>query len=134
MLLSKFNTKTKETEKFSISSCLTLLGSIDGGSITTSEGLRNSMDGYHSVHKRMAAFHASQCGYCTPGMCMSLFVALRQAVTKEKPDHKLGFSNFSALEVEKAIAGNLCRCTGYRPIVLMFAKVLQEMLIWRTSV
>lgn len=116
VLLSKYNTKTKKIEEFSISSCLTLLGSIDGCSITTSEGLGNCRDGYHSVHKRMAGFHGSQCGYCTPGMCMSIFAALRRAESKEKPDHKHGFTNFSALEAEEAIAGNLCRCTGYRPI------------------
>lgn len=116
VLLSKYNIKTKEIDEFSISSCLTLLGSLDGCSITTSEGLGNCRDGYHSIHKRIAGFHASQCGYCTPGMCMSLFAALRRAETKEKSDSKHGFSNLSALEAEEAIAGNICRCTGYRPI------------------
>ncbi|XP_057820300.2 indole-3-acetaldehyde oxidase isoform X2 [Cryptomeria japonica] len=114
--LSKYNTDTKETEEFSISSCLTLLGSIDGCSITTSEGLGNCRDGHHAIHKRVSGFHASQCGYCTPGWCMSLYGALRQAEAKGKHDHRQGFSKFSVLEAEKAIAGNLCRCTGYRPI------------------
>ncbi|GLJ32809.1 hypothetical protein SUGI_0660680 [Cryptomeria japonica] len=114
--LSKYNTDTKETEEFSISSCLTLLGSIDGCSITTTEGLGNCRDGHHAIHKRIAGFHASQCGYCTPGWCMSLYGALRQADAKGNNDHRHGFSNISSLEAEKAVAGNVCRCTGYRPI------------------
>ncbi|KAH9323787.1 hypothetical protein KI387_018426, partial [Taxus chinensis] len=119
VFLSKYNSRTKETEEFSISSCLTLLGSIDGCSITTSEGLGNCRDGYHVIHKRIAGFHASQCGYCTPGWCMSLYGALRRAEAKGAHDRRDGFSNLSVLEAEKAIAGNLCRCTGYRPIADM---------------
>ncbi|KAH9323776.1 hypothetical protein KI387_018415 [Taxus chinensis] len=116
VLLSKYNTTTEETEEFSISSCLTLLGSIDGCSVTTSEGLGNCRDGYHAIHRRIAGFHASQCGFCTPGWCMSLYGALRQAEAKGTNDVRNGFSNLSVLEAEKAIAGNLCRCTGYRPM------------------
>lgn len=114
--LSKYNTRIEKTEEFSISSCLTLLGCLDGCSITTSEGLGNCRDGHHAIHKRVAGFHASQCGYCTPGWSMSLYAALRQAESKGSHDHRRGFSKLSVLEAEKAIAGNICRCTGYRPI------------------
>ncbi|KAL0419431.1 UNVERIFIED_CONTAM: Abscisic-aldehyde oxidase [Sesamum radiatum] len=90
--------------------------SINGCSVTTSEGLGNSKDGFHPIHQRFAGFHASQCGFCTPGMCMSLFSALANAEKTNQPQASPGFSKLTVSEAEKAIAGNLCRCTGYRPI------------------
>ncbi|KAK4380360.1 hypothetical protein RND71_002222 [Anisodus tanguticus] len=108
VLLSKYDPQLKRVEDFSVSSCLTLLCSLNGCSITTSDGLGNTTDGFHSIHERFTGFHASQCGYCTPGMCMSFFSAL---INADK-----GKSKLTASESEKSIAGNLCRCTGYRPI------------------
>ncbi|XP_047330185.1 abscisic-aldehyde oxidase-like [Impatiens glandulifera] len=108
VLLSRYDSDNDEVKSFTVSSCLTLLCSIDKCSITTSEGLGNSRDGFHPIHERFAGFHASQCGFCTPGMCMSLFSAI---VNAEKMPSKLTVS-----EAELAISGNLCRCTGYRPI------------------
>ncbi|KAH0730837.1 hypothetical protein KY285_001744 [Solanum tuberosum] len=116
VLVSKYDPKLKKVEDFSVSSCLTLLRSLNGCSITTSEGLGNTRDGFHSIHERFAGFHASQCGFCTPGMCMSLFSALVNADKGNNPDSPPGFSKLTSSEAEKAIAGNLCRCTGYRPI------------------
>ncbi|KAL0459046.1 UNVERIFIED_CONTAM: Aldehyde oxidase 4 [Sesamum latifolium] len=116
VLLSKYDTVNKKVENFTVSSCLTLLCSINGCSVTTSEGLGNSKDGFHPIHQRFAGFHASQCGFCTPGMCMSLFSALANAEKTNQPQASPGFSKLTVSEAEKAIAGNLCRCTGYRPI------------------
>ncbi|KAF2299856.1 hypothetical protein GH714_004853 [Hevea brasiliensis] len=116
VLLSKYDPLREHIEDFTISSCLTLLCSINGCSITTTEGLGNSKDGFHSIHQRFTGFHASQCGFCTPGMCISLFGALVNAEKTDRPDPFLGFSKLTVIEAEKAIAGNLCRCTGYRPI------------------
>ncbi|XP_019239887.1 PREDICTED: indole-3-acetaldehyde oxidase-like [Nicotiana attenuata] len=116
VLLSKYDPTLKRVEDFSVSSCLTLLCSLNGCSITTSEGLGNTKDGYHSIHERFAGFHASQCGYCTPGICMSFYSALVNADKANHTDSPPGFSKLTASEAEKAIAGNLCRCTGYRPI------------------
>ncbi|CAN4123176.1 unnamed protein product [Withania somnifera] len=116
VLLSKYDPQLKRVEDFSVSSCLTLLCSINGCAITTSEGLGNTKDGFHSIHERFAGFHASQCGYCTPGMCMSFFSALLNADKANHTDPPPGFSELTAAEAEKSIAGNLCRCTGYRPI------------------
>ncbi|PHU03514.1 Indole-3-acetaldehyde oxidase [Capsicum chinense] len=116
VLVSKYDPNLKKVEDFSVSSCLTLLCSLNGCSVTTSEGLGNTRDGFHSIHERFAGFHASQCGFCTPGMCMSFFSALVNADKKNKPDPPPGFSKITSSEAEKAIAGNLCRCTGYRPI------------------
>lgn len=116
VLLSKYNPVLKQTESFTVSSCLTLLCSINGCSVTTSEGLGNSKDGFHPIHQRIAGFHASQCGFCTPGMCMSLFSALANAEKKDCSQAPPGFSKLTSSEAERAISGNLCRCTGYRPI------------------
>ncbi|MCD7452729.1 aryl-alcohol oxidase 2 [Datura stramonium] len=116
VLLSKYDPQLKQVEDFSVSSCLTLLCSLNGCAITTSDGLGTTKDGFHSIHERFAGFHASQCGYCTPGMCMSFFSALINADKGNNTDPPPGFSKLTASEAEKSIAGNLCRCTGYRPI------------------
>ncbi|KAI3823458.1 hypothetical protein L1987_04894 [Smallanthus sonchifolius] len=116
VLLSKFDSKLKQVEDYTVSSCLTLLCSVNGCSITTTEGLGNINDGFHSIHQRLAGFHASQCGFCTPGMCISLFSALVNSEKMHRPEPGLGFSKLTASEAEKSISGNLCRCTGYRPI------------------
>lgn len=110
VLLSKFDPVLQKVEDFTVSSCLTLLCSVNHCSITTSEGLGNSRDGFHPIHKRLSGFHASQCGFCTPGMSVSLFSALLDA-------DKSQYSDLTVVEAEKAVSGNLCRCTGYRPIV-----------------
>ncbi|GAA0140764.1 oxidoreductase [Lithospermum erythrorhizon] len=116
VLLTKYNPVVKKVESFTVSSCLTLLCSVNGGSITTSEGLGNSKDGFHSIHQRFSGFHASQCGFCTPGICISLFAALTNADKTDRSEPQAGLSKLTASEAEKAVAGNLCRCTGYRPI------------------
>ncbi|XP_039832660.1 indole-3-acetaldehyde oxidase-like isoform X2 [Panicum virgatum] len=118
VLISRYNPATDEVTEFSASSCLTLLRSVDRCSVTTSEGIGNTSYGYHPVQQRLAGFHGSQCGFCTPGMCMSIFSALVK-VDKEasRPDPPPGFSKLTTSEAEKAVSGNLCRCTGYRPIV-----------------
>ncbi|KAF9613852.1 hypothetical protein IFM89_012400 [Coptis chinensis] len=116
VLLSKYDPVLEQVEDCTVSSCLTLLCSINGCSVTTTEGLGNSKDGFHSIHKRFAAFHASQCGFCTPGMCMSLFSALVNAEKTQREDPPSGFSKLTTSEAEKSIGGHLCRCTGYRPI------------------
>ncbi|XP_073140258.1 abscisic-aldehyde oxidase-like [Henckelia pumila] len=116
VLLSKYDPMLEQVESFTVSSCLTLLCSINGCSVTTSEGIGNSKDGFHPIHQRFSGFHASQCGFCTPGMCMSLFSALVNAEKKKQPQAPHGFSKLTVSEAEKAITGNLCRCTGYRPI------------------
>jgi indole-3-acetaldehyde oxidase len=118
VLLSKYDPKTDKVTDLSTSSCLTLLGSINYCSVTTTEGLGNTRDGYHAIHQRIAGFHASQCGFCTPGMCMSLFSSLINAdKDTSRPEPPKGFSKITVSEAEKAIYGNLCRCTGYRPLV-----------------
>ncbi|CAA7388130.1 unnamed protein product [Spirodela intermedia] len=120
VLLSKYDPVSGEIEDLSVSSCLTLLCSVHLCSVTTTEGLGSSKGsgGFHPIHRRIAGFHASQCGFCTPGVCMSIFSALVNAdKAPRRPDPPPGFSKLTVAEAEKAVAGNLCRCTGYRPIV-----------------
>ena len=97
-------------------SCLTLAVQADGARVTTVEGL--ARDGELSVlQQAFIDHHGLQCGYCTPGMLITLTELLR--------DHP----EPSEADVRLAIAGNLCRCTGYSGIVraaLAAAKVLRE--------
>src|SRR5215470_9777045 len=93
----------------SVNACIMLAGQADGTDLITVEDLAS--DGtLHPVQQALVDFHASQCGFCTPGFVMSLFALF----------HAPGASSLSSPgrdEVNDWIAGNLCRCTGYRPIV-----------------
>jgi xanthine dehydrogenase small subunit len=86
-----------------VNSCLVSLPEVHGRSIVSVEGVANSTGSLHPVQQALAAAGGSQCGYCTPGFVMSLFAEYY------RPDRN-GYD-------PEAIGGNLCRCTGYRPIV-----------------
>ena len=85
--------------------CLTPLAMVDGCSITTVEGLAGDGGEMHPIQRAFSDNQASQCGFCTPGQVMSLYTLLAK-----KPDA-------TAADIELALAGNLCRCTGYRTIL-----------------
>ncbi len=87
-----------------VNACILFLPALDGKQLLTVEHLAQPDGALHPVQQAMVDRHASQCGFCTPGFVMSL-VALR---SEAKPDR---------IAVNEALAGNLCRCTGYRPIV-----------------
>jgi xanthine dehydrogenase small subunit len=88
-----------------VNACILFVPALDGKQLITVEHLRAADGALHPVQQSMVDRHASQCGFCTPGFIMSLF-ALHHAATP--PDRAA---------VNEALAGNLCRCTGYRPIV-----------------
>ena len=94
-----------------INSCIALLGQIDGQSVRTVEGLLGKDGAPHPVQAAMAEADATQCGFCTPGFVMSAYA---YASGGETPDLET---------IHDALAGNLCRCTGYRPIVEAMTKV-----------
>lgn len=87
-----------------LNSCLTFVSSLHGKQLITVEDLKHQGQ-LHSVQQAMVDCHGSQCGFCTPGFIMSLF-ALQKNST--------GYDKGATME---ALAGNLCRCTGYRPII-----------------
>ena len=87
-----------------VNSCILLLGMIDGAEIVTVEDLASSNGGLHPVQRAMVDLHASQCGFCTPGFVMSLFTLYHAGRRADRTT------------VNDWLAGNLCRCTGYRPI------------------
>ncbi len=84
-------------------SCLLAVPQLDGKALITVEGLANG--GLHPIQRAMIEADASQCGFCTPGIVMALFAFLEGG---EEPGIEA---------IHDALAGNLCRCTGYRPIV-----------------
>jgi xanthine dehydrogenase small subunit len=88
-----------------VNSCIRFLPTLDGKELVTVESLRAPDGALHPVQQAMVDHHASQCGFCTPGFVMSLFALYldRSHATRE--------------EVVDTLAGNLCRCTGYRPII-----------------
>lgn len=86
-------------------SCLMFAVQADGHQITTVEGLAKSTDTLHPIQQAFWEAHGLQCGYCTPGILMTLVPFLKQ-----NPDP-------TEEEIRHALSGNLCRCTGYQHIV-----------------
>jgi len=88
----------------SLNSCLTFVSSLHGKQLISVEDLKHQGQ-LHSVQQAMVECHGSQCGFCTPGFVMSLFALQKNS---DAPDSQ---------KAHEALAGNLCRCTGYRPIL-----------------
>ncbi|WP_028033086.1 xanthine dehydrogenase small subunit [Chelativorans sp. J32] len=88
-----------------VNACIRFLASLDGCHVVTIEHLKRPDGSLHPVQQAMVDFHGSQCGFCTPGIVMSLYALWMR--TPHPSDR----------DVEKALQGNLCRCTGYEPIV-----------------
>ena len=88
-----------------INACIRFLPTLDGCQLLTVEHLKGADGALHPVQQAMVDHHGSQCGFCTPGFVMSLFALW---LNGERPD--VG-------RLEDALAGNLCRCTGYEPII-----------------
>ena len=107
VMLSHYDNSAGEAVHMAINSCLRPLGSLDGMAVTTVEGIGSVKTGVSPVQYRIAADNGTQCGFCTPGFVMTMhsFLAANSGrkVTKK--------------EIENAFNGNLCRCTGYRPIL-----------------
>jgi xanthine dehydrogenase small subunit len=92
-----------------VNSCIKPAHAIDGLALWTAADLAQADGTLHPVQQAMLACHGSQCGFCTPGFVMSLFALYQRTVALGQ-----GVDKHSAME---ALSGNLCRCTGYRPIV-----------------
>ncbi len=103
--LAEIDTSDKRLTVRAVNSCIQFLPTLDGKELITVESLRGSEGGLHPVQQAMVDWHGSQCGFCTPGFVMSLFALYK---TNAKPTRR---------DIDDALAGNLCRCTGYRPII-----------------
>ncbi|HVO19322.1 MAG TPA: xanthine dehydrogenase small subunit [Anaeromyxobacter sp.] len=89
-----------------VNACLLFLPALDGKALFTVESLRAQGGALHPVQRALVECHGSQCGFCTPGFVMSMFALYESE--REPPTRR---------RVDEVLAGNLCRCTGYRPIV-----------------
>ena len=95
-----------------VNSCLVPVHALDGQEVVTSEGL-GSPDDLHPVQQQLAAGGGSQCGYCTPGFACAMAAEFYRSDREAGPaDAEHGANGFEL----HALSGNLCRCTGYRPI------------------
>jgi xanthine dehydrogenase small subunit len=96
----------KGLEWRAVNACIQLLPMVDGKAVVTVEDLEGRGGALHPIQGALAEGHGSQCGFCTPGFVMSLFAHHRQR--RSRPVDRAA--------VNEVLAGNLCRCTGYRPI------------------
>ncbi|XP_067931825.1 uncharacterized protein [Watersipora subatra] len=98
----------------SVNSCLVPINMCSGWKVTTIEGLGSAKTGYHEIQKSLADNNGSQCGYCSSGMVMSMYGKMQQA-PKELP-----------AKLEGTFDGNICRCTGYRPIMYAMHQCVKD--------
>lgn len=95
-----------------VNSCLRLLCANDGQSITTIEGIGSVNSGLSEEQKRLVANNGTQCGFCTPGWITAMHALLESSAAEQK--------TLSASDIDEYFDGNICRCTGYRPIMQAF--------------
>ena len=97
--------KNNEINYRAINSCITFVATLQGKQLILVEDLISKEGSLHPVQEAMVNYHGSQCGFCTPGFVMSLFSMFKN------------HSRFNDNVIKDSIAGNLCRCTGYQPII-----------------
>ena len=97
--------KKNEINYSAINSCISFLPTLQGKQLILVEDLISKEGSLHPVQEAMVNYHGSQCGFCTPGFVMSLFSMFKKN------------TKFKDSEIKDSIAGNLCRCTGYQPII-----------------
>lgn len=93
--------------------CLKPLYACDGMDITTIEALGNRKIGYHPLQQRLDRMNGTQCGFCTPGMIMNMHALMDRAP-------------LDMATIERSFSGNMCRCTGYRPILDTFKSFARD--------
>jgi carbon-monoxide dehydrogenase small subunit len=96
-----------------VSSCIVLAAQVDGGEVTTASGLCEPDGSFSPLQEAFHQHHAAQCGFCTPGMLVCATAMLAEDRHLSRP------------EIREALHGNLCRCTGYGPIVTAIDSVQQ---------
>ncbi|CAN2388442.1 acting on CH or CH2 groups [Pristimantis euphronides] len=114
VMISRYCVFQQKILHYAVNACLAPVCSLNYTSVTTVEGIGSTKTRLHPIQERIARSHGSQCGFCTPGIVMSLYALLRN---RPQP---------SMEEIEDAFQGNLCRCTGYRPILQGFRTFAKE--------
>ncbi len=115
-MVSKYDRESRTIKHMSVNACLAPVCSMHGLAVTTVEGIGSTRGKLHVVQERIAKAHGSQCGFCTPGIVMSMYTLLRN---NPRPNMK---------DIDSCFQGNLCRCTGYRPIIDGFRPFTEEWL------
>jgi xanthine dehydrogenase small subunit len=105
VVIAEVNRDGDDLSLNAVNSCIQFLPTIDGKELITVESLAPPGADLHPVQRAMVQEHGSQCGFCTPGFVMSLFALYKSNASPSRRD------------IDDALAGNLCRCTGYRPII-----------------
>uniref|UniRef100_A0A8C2H9X4 xanthine dehydrogenase n=1 Tax=Cyprinus carpio TaxID=7962 RepID=A0A8C2H9X4_CYPCA len=105
VMVSKYHPHQNRIIHYAVNACLAPLCSLHHCAVTTVEGIGSVASKLHPVQERIAKAHGSQCGFCTPGIVMSMYALLRNSPQPSMHD------------IQEAFQGNLCRCTGYRPIL-----------------
>ncbi|HEY1149583.1 MAG TPA: xanthine dehydrogenase small subunit [Pseudoduganella sp.] len=98
-----------ELEMRNVNSCIQFLPTLDGKAVFSVEDLKQPDGALHPVQEALVECHGSQCGFCTPGFAMSLWTLYLKQEGKAAPPCRK--------EIDETLSGNLCRCTGYRPII-----------------
>ncbi|KAI0235297.1 Xanthine dehydrogenase/oxidase [Lamellibrachia satsuma] len=114
VMVSKYDRVKQHIHHLAVNACLAPLCSMHGLAVTTTEAIGDTKTRLHPVQERLAKSHGSQCGFCTPGMVMSMYTLLRNNPCP------------STADLEHTFEGNLCRCTGYRPILDAFHSFTKE--------
>ena len=114
VMVGELNAQGTGVDYVPVNSCIQLLPSLDGKSVKTIESLKKADGSLHPVQDEMIKCHGSQCGFCTPGIVMSL-VNLVQVLPAP-----------SRQQITDSLSGNLCRCTGYTPIIDATFKAVEK--------
>ncbi|XP_041353249.1 xanthine dehydrogenase/oxidase-like isoform X2 [Gigantopelta aegis] len=113
-MVSRYDQHRDQIIHLSVNACLAPICSLHGMAVTTVEGIGSTKTRLHPVQEQLANAHGTQCGFCTPGIVMSMYTLLRN---NPRPTQK---------EMESYFDGNLCRCTGYRPILQGFQSFTKD--------
>ncbi|XP_059170559.1 xanthine dehydrogenase-like [Physella acuta] len=105
VMVARYSSDTDDVTYFPVNACLAPVCSMHGLAVTTVEGIGSVSTALHPVQSVLAEHHGSQCGFCTPGIVMSMYTLLQ---SDRQP---------ASSEIQEHFDGNLCRCTGYRPIL-----------------
>uniref|UniRef100_A0A671SNG0 Aldehyde oxidase 5 n=1 Tax=Sinocyclocheilus anshuiensis TaxID=1608454 RepID=A0A671SNG0_9TELE len=105
VMVSRYDPIQDTVLHWSVNACLQPICSLHGAAVVTIEGIGSTKTKLHPVQEHIAKAHGSQCWFCTPGMVMSMYTLLRNNPQPTMED------------IRETLGGNLCRCTGYRPII-----------------